>query len=423
VAKWNAGLNDTIGHMGCEADRFVLMSGFGVSLAPLIVPARQRGGMVIPNSTEAGSGKTSMVARAIQMYTKGDDVLLIPNATKMAFLEQKVAVAGALPVCWDELAKTGVDARAAELVNELTIESTNRKARIRMTGTQTEAKWASWFYGTTNADPHALISANSSAGNGAIARVLSIKVSPNRFGSGLALVQRQNAEMKFSAWCQQHAHVIGQRWIEHFMQQLPTLRQRFEYWQHKMATDCPTAFEDGALRFSGAIVAATMTAAEEAARIGLHPFAISDVYAYALETLKASAETAKDSVTGSSDIIPMLLASSIDVTSREGGTMNLSSDVKQSLGVVVIETTGEDLCVVRVAKRHVDMWAVMNKIPKRTVMTAITNAGGTSCAMLPDRPAFSTLPKYSTMAGVPYYQFFVKVAKTDAVSTFKGAKA
>jgi hypothetical protein len=313
IERWNAGLKQTIGDtLVCGPDQFVLMTGFACPLAPFVAPARQRGGLIVPNSTEAGSGKTSMVARAIQMYVSGDEGFLVPNATKMAFLEGKVALAGALPVCWDEIMK-GRDDANSKLLNELALSSTDRKPRERLTGGSITHSWQSWFYGTMNPDPHEMIGQVGSSTHGAVARVVNIKVGANRFGTGAAKLRKQQAENQFDDWSKRNANVVGQKWIQGFMDRLPHLRERFLHWSGRLVEDCPAAFDDSAMRFATTIVATTMAAAEEASIMGLHPFNVEAVYAYAVTLLGDTTEKASDAVMHDDEIIPAMLNSSLDV--------------------------------------------------------------------------------------------------------------
>lgn len=379
IERWNAGLAETIGDsLTCSPDQFVLMSGFGCSLAPFVAPARQRGGMIVPNSPEAGSGKTSMVARAIQMYVSGDEGFLVPDTTKMAFLERYVAMAGALPVCMDEVMK-GRDDRNNAMLHELALSSTNRKPRERLSGEQVNVSWQSWFYGTMNPDPHEAISAVSSSANGAVARVLNIKVSAGRFGAGPELLRRQQAENRFNDWCVRNANVVGQRWIEHFMQNLPNLRERYLHWSGRLVKDCPSAFADSSMRFVTTIVATTMTAAEEAHRAGLHPFNVEQVYAYAVTLLSDSSEKASDAVVQDTELLPMLINSSLDVTlvvSADG--MSIADKVPtKEIGVRVERGTGE-FSDVFITTGYAKTWCATRGISYAKLRSALQEVGADS---------------------------------------------
>ena len=407
IGKWNDGLRETIGDAyRCGPDQFILMSGFATSMAPFVIPARQRGGMIVTNSTEAGSGKTSMVARAVQMYVSGDESLVVPNATMMAFLEKKVALAGSLPVCWDEVAK-GRDEKACTLLHSLALSSTDRKPRERLHGHQTNVSWQAWFYGTTNPDPHELISSVAGSANGAVARVLNVKVGKARFGSGQELMRRQAAEMQFSEWCKKNANVVGQRWIEHMMQRLPHLRERYAYWMARLVDDCPKAFEDGSLRFSGAIVAATMTATEEAGAAGLHPFSTQDVYAFALEMLNGSAERASDAVIGDDQLLPELLRSSVDVMlikHVDGASINDRIPAKE---VAIRVEVSSDATVLSVSASYAKEWCKRRGVSHDRLRGMLSELGaqsgarrltaGTSLPSQPVRAHTFTLPKESNM--------------------------
>lgn len=402
IERWNAGLKQTIGDsLVCGPDQFVLLTGFGCSLAPFVAPARQRGGLIVPNSTEAGSGKTSMVARAIQMYVSGDEGFLVPNATKMAFLEGKVALAGALPVCWDEIMK-GRDDANSKLLHELALNSTDRKPRERLTGGSIGHSWQSWFYGTMNPDPHEMISQVGANANGAAARVVNIKVGANRFGQGAEKLRKQQAENQFDDWCKRNANVVGQKWIQGFMDRLPHLRERYLHWSGRLVEDCPAAFNDSAMRFATTIVATTMTAAEEAAAMGLHPFNVEAVYAYAVTLLGDTTEKASDAVMHDDEIIPAMLNSSLDVmlvVNEASGLPLLDKLPNKEVGIRV-EVGDAGFSEVFVTVGYAKRWCAEKGVSANKFKQAVNAAGSDKSAN--KRMAVGTnLPSAPTRA----YQF------------------
>lgn len=402
VARWNAGLQQTIGDsLVCGPDQFVLMTGFACPLAPFVAPARQRGGLIVPNSTEAGSGKTSMVARAIQLYVAGDEGFMVPNATKMAFLEGKVAMAGALPVCWDELMK-GRDERNNALLHELALNSTDRKPRERLTGGSTSNSWQSWFYGTMNPDPHEAISANGGGANGAVARVMNIKVGAQRFGVGAELMAKRQAEGLFDDWCKRNANVVGQKWIEGFMHRLPHLRERFNVWTKRLVEDCPAAFDDGAMRFMTTIVTTTMVATEEAALQGLHPFSVEAVYAYAVTMLGSSVDHATEAVMHDDEIIPAMLNSSLDVmlvVGQASGLPLLDKLPNKEVGIRVEVGAGE-WSEVFITVSYVKRWCTEKGLSANKFRQAL-NVVGTDKSANKRMAVGTNLPSAPTRA----YQF------------------
>jgi hypothetical protein len=333
--------------------------------------------MIIPNSTEAGSGKTSMVARAIQLYVSGDEGFMVPNTTKMAFLETKVSLAGALPVCWDELMK-GRDDKQCELLQDLALCSSDRKPRERLTGVSTSSMWQSWFYGTMNPDPHEAIASLGGGANGAVARVMNIKVGANRFGTGMEKLRKQHAEAEFDEWCKANANVVGQRWIQHFMSRVSHLKMRYEWWSQRLMNDCADSFNEGSMRFMTTISVSTMVAAEEAALAGLHPFNVEAVYAYAVTLLADTTEKAADAVMHDDEILPTLLNSSLDVTltvNTSGVTISDKSPNKE-IGIR-IEHKGNDFCDVFITASYAKKWCTHKGISFVKLKQAFNGLGST----------------------------------------------
>lgn len=379
---WNVGLAETIGSVPGKVstflpDQFILMTGFGVSLAPFIVPSRQRGGLIVPNCDTSGAGKSSMVARAVQMYMGGDDTLLVPNTTQMAFLERNVAVAGALPVCWDEMMKTRSD-QANQQVYELALNSTDRKPRQRLTGDGNTPTWQSWIYATMNPDPHEAIGAVSSAGNGAIARVLNVKIPPNRFGSGAELLQRQQTENEFNNWCKDNANIIGREWVAHFITRIDHLKTRYKFWVSEIEKNCPEVFADMTARISIATVAASMTAAEEASKAGLHPFDITEVFAYSCELLEMTIKRFEDTVVPDESLLSMLLNASPEallVRHTAGPSIN-DRLPNRTIGVrVEVHPNGEQALFISVT--HAKSFCKLQGIDFNRLKNYIINSGGT----------------------------------------------
>jgi hypothetical protein len=373
INTWNVGLETTIGGDKFGPDQFVLLTGFACSLAPFIAPARQRGGLIIPHSTQAGSGKTTMVARAVQMYVSGDDGFVVPDSTKMAFLEKYVAVAGAMPVVLDEVMKKRGD-DGAEMLADLALNSTNRKPRERLNAAGTAVSWQSWFYGTTNPDPLEAVASVGGSAQGAMSRILSIKVDPNRFGTGLELVRRQRAETDFSDWCRKHANVVGQRWIEQFMQRLPEMRERYIYWTERMATEMPDVFTDANTRFPVTIVACTMVAAEAAGHLGLHPFDVERVYAYSRTLLQRSVTQTNEVMVTSATALGDLMSSSVDKTLFIGSGNILDNQVPtHEIGVRV--EAGPGGAMVSIGVTFARAWCRTRRIAFDILTDSIRGAG------------------------------------------------
>ena len=376
ISEWNRHLEDTIGDsLVFSPDQFVLASGFATALAPYIVPSRVRGGMIVVNSNAAGSGKSTMVERATQIYCNGDGTMVAKNTTQMAFLEQRVQVANALPVCWDELVKQNND-KSAELIQNLALCSTDRQQRERLTQGVARGGWQSWLYATQNPDPHSLVAANSSAAGGALHRILSVKLPSDRFGHGATLVTRQRAALQFEKWCQVNGGHVGAAWVEHFLPQVDRLRASYDRWTEILQEHAPSAFTGSGERFAVAIVTATLVAAEAAAAAGLHPFKQQALLAYAIELLAQSTETAQEHVLTEAAMIPQLMQTSLDVLLvRSAVNAGLNDRIPLREIGIRVDTDQYGEGTVHVTDSYLKRWAQKQGLDPARVRRAIIAEG------------------------------------------------
>lgn len=142
--------------------------------------------------------------------------------------------------------------------------------------------------------------------------------------------------------------------------------------------NCPEVFADMTARISIATVAASMTAAEEASKAGLHPFDITEVFAYSCELLEMTIKRFEDTVVPDESLLSMLLNASPEallVRHTAGPSIN-DRLPNRTIGVrVEVHPNGEQALFISVT--HAKSFCKLQGIDFNRLKNYIINSGGT----------------------------------------------
>jgi NADH:ubiquinone oxidoreductase subunit len=362
------------GNEQMQPDVAVHMSGFATALSPFIVPESDLGGLVVLNSNQSGSGKTSLMRAINRMYVRNHRALTVGDATLQGFMRHAVHTSFCLPVCRDDIGSDGFEA-GSKMLAQLAYDSADKSMRLRQTDTTADFSpaWASWLYATTNLDPHSALAAHTQSSQGSQARMLSIKLAAERFGTGDELQQRKQQAHQFDMWLTRNGGVVGQEWVAYFLNNLGAAQDMYSAWVRRIAKDVTSAAASASERFQLAICAAIMTACELSHVAGIQPFAPTAIYSYVRQMLTASIQGSKEHVLNDSDLIQSMISdlnSKSVAGSTTKGVISAGENTQREI-VMHYEPDGPMWIRVWVSVEAVKVWCRTNQVEYSRMLAMI----------------------------------------------------
>jgi hypothetical protein len=349
-------------------DQFALAASLATCLQALCVPEIERGGLLVFHNDGSGTGKTSLLRRAMSIWTKSPGDWIQQDATMQGFVEKRLQVAHSLPVVWDDMIRS-MSRDDSHRFAEFVLRTTGRQQRVRQTSANVGA-WTTFAFASMNPHPHALITSDNREAANALNRVLAVSVPPGRLTAATRPAQGQ-----YDAWAGAYGGLVGQVFLRSVISDdgRAHARNRYEAWRDYIRHALRT--EDANERFNRSIIASVLTAAELASQLGLLQLDMQAMVNYAmglLTTVRASVDTATTKATDlAAELMTFVGGAVADIQVSSAG---VSTVINRTPGVLRLNRVRELATGAHVAiipARVIDEWAKTQGIASAAVKQSL----------------------------------------------------
>ena len=354
-------------------DRFALAASLATCIQAICVPDIERGGVVVFHNDGSGTGKTSLLRRAMSVWTKSPGDWIQQDATMQGFVERRLQVAHSLPVVWDDMIRS-MTREDSHRFAEFVLRSTGKQQRVRQTSANS-GSWTTYAFASMNPHPHGLIASDNREAANALNRVLAISVPGGRLNSAT-----RPAQAAYDAWADEHGGKIGQLFLRSVLPDANRqhAQQRYEAWRNYIRQVMKT--EDGNERFNRSIIASVLTAAELATQLGLLHEDMQALTNFAMSLLQTTKTVVAESVSSTKDLASELMAyaSAIvsDIQVQSSGAVTV---VRQTPGAIRsnrITELSSGTTMVLVPVKVLESWCRVNNMGLATARQALLDAYG-----------------------------------------------
>lgn len=352
-------------------DRFALSASLATCIQALCVPEIERGGVVVFHNDGSGTGKTSLLRRAMSLWNKLPGDWIQQDATMQGFVERRLQVAHSLPVVWDDMIRS-MSKEDSNRFADFVLRSTGKQQRIRQT-TSTTGAWTTFAFASMNPHPHGLIANESRDASNALNRVLAVSVPPGRLTAAT-----RPAQAAYDAWADEHGGKIGQLFLRSIISDAGRqhARDRYEAWRNYIRQSMKS--EDGNERFNRSIVASVLTAAELATQLGLLHEDLNALATYCIDLLNVTRTVVTESVASADNITTEFLtyafAISADLQVQAGGAVSVVRSTPGTIRANRVRDMQANASMAIIPIHVVEAWAKSNHCSANAIRQSITTA-------------------------------------------------
>lgn len=349
------------GRPGMEPYQFAVAAAFG---APLMPFTGYEGAVIAMVSPEGGQGKTTALHAINSVWGNPQDTGLQANDTPMAVLK-RVGAYGNMPVTLDELSNA-TGQQLSDLAYQITQGRERRRLRSDATEQATLARWSTILTVTANQSILGRLSTYKTNADAEVHRIIEYVV------RNPMVVTKAEAEASFPLLFENYGWA-GDAYARWMVANVPVLKEAIKHTRVKLDKAAAITTKE---RYWSAVIAAVLTGAMAAKKLGLVGWDLGPLWAWSVGVIGGMRRKGMDISRSTGDILAAYLnefmGGRIVVTRSPSNTWTVLVDLKGNQLVYRVE---QDTGRIYIDRSHFRGWFTKNGGDYNSLMADLRGAG------------------------------------------------